>query len=390
MSTHPVHPSSTTACDMLALAAPGVQSLQPYQPGKPESELRRELGLEHIIKLASNENPLGPSPKALAALSTELGTLARYPEGSGFELKQALAARHHIEPACITLGNGSNDVLELLARAFLTPEHEVIFSAHAFAVYPLATQAVSAVARVAPAHGANHPMPYGHDLQAFQERINKRTRLIFIANPNNPTGTWLPPAELEAFIAATPAQTLVVVDEAYFEYADTPDYASALPWLEKYPNLVICRTFSKAYGLAGLRVGYALSHPQIADLLNRVRQPFNVNSLALAGALAALDDTAFIARSQAENNAGLQVLQALCDELKLRYLPSQANFLCIDFGRPALPIFQALLQRGIIVRPVANYGLPDHLRITIGTTAENTALAHALREIVGQLQPVES
>jgi histidinol-phosphate aminotransferase len=225
-------------------------------------------------------------------------------------------------------------------------------------------------------------MPYGHDLNAFRERLSERTRLVFIANPNNPTGTWLSSAELEDFIAAVSAQTLVVVDEAYVEYADAPDYASAVPWLEKYPNLVVCRTFSKAYGLAGLRVGYGLSHPAIADLLNRVRQPFNVNSLALAGALAALSDTDFIARSRAENSAGLLVLQELCRELGLDFLPSQANFLCIDFGRPAQPIFQALLQRGLIVRPVANYGLPHHLRITLGTEAENQALAAALREII--------
>ena len=370
------------ACDLLDLAAPGVQSLQPYQPGKPESELRRELGLDRIIKLASNENPLGPSPKALSALKQAIAELARYPDGSGFELKQALAAKHNIDPACITLGNGSNDVLELLARAFLTPADEVIFSAHAFAVYPLATQAVGATARVASANGHNHAMPYGHDLEAFSERLCEHTRLIFIANPNNPTGTWLNAADLEAFIATVPSHALVVVDEAYIEYAEADDYTSARPWLEKFPNLVVCRTFSKAYGLAGLRVGYALSHPQVADLLNRVRQPFNVNSLALTGAQAALQDDEFIARSRAENSAGMEFLQDLCEQLNLSCLPSAANFLCIDFGRPALPIFQELLKRGVIVRPVTNYSLPNHLRVTIGTPEENRIFAEALHEVL--------
>jgi histidinol-phosphate aminotransferase len=366
------------SCDFIELAAPGVRHLQAYQPGKPESELRRELGLDDIVKLASNENPLGPGPRALAALREQLGDLGRYPDGNGFALKTALAERHGVPAECITLGNGSNDILELIARAFLTPELEAVFSAHAFAVYPLVVQAVGATARVAPARGDNSAMPFGHALDAFHERIGPCTRVVFIANPNNPTGTWLTEDELTSFIADMPEQVLVVVDEAYFEYAEAPGYASALPWLKQYPNLIVTRTFSKAHGLAGLRVGYAVSHPQVADLLNRVRQPFNVNTPAQVGALAALDDAEHLAESRRINRAGLELLRGACAERGLRTLPSAANFLCIDLGRPAQPVFQGLLRRGVIVRPIAGYGLPDHLRVSIGTEAENRRFIAAL------------
>ncbi len=277
--------------DFFALAAPGVRTLQPYQPGKPESELRREYGLSDIVKLASNENPLGPSPKALIAVRAALSGLARYPDGNGFELKTALSAKLGLSTAMLTLGNGSNDVLELVARAFLTPAHEAVFSEHAFAVYPIVTQAIGATARVAKANPPDHPMPHGHNPAALLALINDQTRVLFIANPNNPTGTWLKTAELETLLAAVPEQVIVVVDEAYVEYVEAEaDCPNALHGLDRFPNLIVTRTFSKAYGLAGLRVGYAVSHPQIADLLNRVRQPFNVNSLALVAATAALDD----------------------------------------------------------------------------------------------------
>jgi histidinol-phosphate aminotransferase len=372
----------TLPCDFIELAAPGVRSLQPYQPGKPESELRRELGLADIVKLASNENPLGPSPQALAAVGASLAELARYPDGNGYELKQALAAYHALDTACITLGNGSNDVLELIARAFLTPEHEAVFSQHAFAVYPLVTQAIGARARIAKAHSANHPMPYGHALEALLELVGERTRIVFIANPNNPTGTWNTATELQAFLDAVPAHALIVIDEAYFDYAEVADYASAVAWLERYPNLIVTRTFSKAYGLAGLRVGYSLSHPEVADLLNRVRQPFNVNSPALAGARAALQDTEHLARSRAVNRAGRVQLQEGLAQLGLRALPSAGNFLCLDCARPGQPLFQALLKRGVIVRPVANYDLPNFLRITIGTEQENRRLLAAFAEVL--------
>lgn len=370
-------------CDFLSLAAPGVRTLQPYQPGKPESELRREYGLSDIVKLASNENPLGPSPRALAAVREALPDLARYPDGNGFELKTALSAKLGVSMATLTLGNGSNDVLELAARAFLTPEHEAIFSEHAFAVYPIVTQAIGATARVAKANPPDHLMPYGHSLAAMLALINDRTRLVFIANPNNPTGTWLKTAELEAFLSAVPETVIVVVDEAYGEYveaeADCPD---ALRWLDRFPNLIVTRTFSKVYGLAGLRVGYAVSHPQVADLLNRVREPFNVNSLALVAAAAALDDAEHLERSRAVNRAGMRQLQDACRRLSLNWLPSVGNFLCVDVDRPGRGVFLELLKRGVIVRPVDNYGLPRFLRISIGTEAENARLIEALNDVL--------
>jgi histidinol-phosphate aminotransferase len=370
-------------CDYFALAAPGVRTLQPYQPGKPESELRREYGLSHIVKLASNENPLGPSPRALAAVREALGGLARYPDGNGFELKSALSAKLGLSMAMLTLGNGSNDVLELAARAFLTPEHEAVFSEHAFAVYPIVTQAIGATARVAKAHPPDHAMPYGHDLAAMRALIDDRTRIVFIANPNNPTGTWLKTAELEGFLTAVPESVIVVVDEAYGEYVEAEaDCPNALRWLDRFPNLIVTRTFSKAYGLAGLRVGYAVSHPQIADLLNRVREPFNVNSLALVAAAAALDDVSHLERSRAVNRAGMKQLRDACRQWGLNWLPSVGNFLCVDVGRPGREVFLELLKQGVIVRPVDNYGLPRFLRISIGTDAENARLIEVLNAVL--------
>jgi len=369
-------------CDFLELAAPGVRTLQPYQPGKPESELRREYGLTDIIKLASNENPLGPSPRAVAAIQESLHELARYPDGNGFELKTALAARLGIPPETITLGKGSNDVLELVARAFLTPEHEAVFSEYAFAVYPIVTRAVGAVARVARANPADHAMPYGHDLEAMGALISQRTRVVFIANPNNPTGTWFSPQALEDFLENVPPGVLVVVDEAYREYMDPADLPDTLGWLERFPNLIVTRTFSKAYGLAGLRVGYAVSHPHVADLLNRVRQPFNVSNLALVGALASLDDEEYLVRARTLNEAGMAQLKAACDALELSCLPSAGNFLCIDMQRPGQEIFLALLARGVIVRPVDNYNLPRFLRVSIGTQPENERFIQTLAEVL--------
>ena len=370
-------------CDFFPLAAPGVRTLHPYQPGKPESELRREYGLNDIVKLASNENPLGPSPKALVAVREALTGVARYPDGNGFELKTALSARLNTPIAALTLGNGSNDVLELAARAFLTPEHEAVFSEHAFAVYPIVTQAIGATARVAQANPPDHPMPYGHDPAALLNLINDRTRIMFIANPNNPTGTWLKTAELQALLEAVPEQVMVVVDEAYGEYVEAAaDCPNALRWLDRFPNLIITRTFSKAYGLAGLRVGYAVSHPQVADLLNRVRQPFNVNSLALAAATAALDDLEHLERSRTLNRAGMQQLQDACRQWGLSWLPSVGNFLCVDMGRSGQEVFLELLKRGVIARPVDNYGLPRFLRISIGSQAENARLIEALGAVL--------
>ncbi len=359
-----------------SLAAPGVCDLQPYVPGKPVSELERELGIQDSIKLASNENPLGPSEKVKQAILSELSELARYPDGGGFELRQALAQRHGVEAACVTLGNGSNDVLDLVARAFLFPGVEAVFSEHAFAVYPISTQAVGAKARVAKAKD------YGHDLQAMSDCIGDATRVVFIANPNNPTGTWLAGDGLRDFIASVPANVIVVLDEAYFEYVQEPGYPDGSRWLADFPNLIVTRTFSKAYGLAGLRVGYGLSHPEVADLLNRVRQPFNVNSLAQLGALAALQDADHIKRSVELNQNGLQQLASGCQALGLSYIPSVGNFLTIDLGRPAGPVDQALLREGCITRPIAGYGMPDHLRVSVGLAEENARFLQALEKVL--------
>jgi histidinol-phosphate aminotransferase len=361
------------AQDLRELANPAVRAIAPYVPGKPLEELEREYGISNSIKLASNENPLGPGPRALAAIASNSKELGLYPDGNGFQLKQALSKQLGCAMECVTLGNGSNDVLSMLAEAFLTPQTEAVFSQYSFAVYPIVVQSAGATARVAKAFGDDAAMPLGHDLRAMRALVNDKTRIVFIANPNNPTGTWVGTSELKEFIASLPITTLVVVDEAYIEYAVDASFPNASRWLGEFPNLVVTRTFSKAYGLAGLRAGYALSHSHVADMLNRVRQPFNVNSLALAAATAALSDSEHLAKAD-----GLRQLCAGFDRLKLRHYPSAGNFVLIDCGKPAAPIYEALLRAGVIVRPVGNYGLPNHLRITIGTREQNDRLLTAL------------
>jgi len=364
------------------LAVPGVRALTPYLPGKPISELERELGIGNIVKLASNENPLGPSPKALEAARRALSEIHLYPDGSGFELKAALSDKLDVLPEQITLGNGSNDVLELVARAFLSPQSKALYSEHAFAVYPIVTQAVGAEAAVAPAHDGSRGPRYGHDLQAMAQRLDEAARVVFIANPNNPTGTYLTASELRRFLGDLPEHVVAVVDEAYFEYVEAADYPNSVEWLADFPNLIVTRTFSKAYGLAGLRVGYAVSSPSIADLLNRVRQPFNVNSLALEAAKAALGDDIHLTRSVDLNRDGLRRLGEAFAERGLSFIPSVGNFLTVDVGRPAAPVYDALLRQGVIVRPVANYGLPHHLRVTVGTEEENRIFLNALDRVL--------
>jgi histidinol-phosphate aminotransferase len=366
--------------DLCELSPSYVRSIAPYQPGKPISELARELGLkpETIVKLASNENPLGIGPRTRAAIEASLGEIARYPDGNGFELKQALSQRYGVDMACIVLGNGSNDVLELVASAFLGPGRAAVLSQHAFAVYPIATQARGARAIVVPAKS------YGHDLEAMARALDDETYVVWIANPNNPTGTFAGPDELESFLRKVPERVLVVLDEAYNEYIPREQRGDAVKWLKRHPNLVVTRTFSKAYGLAGLRVGFALAHPSVADVMNRVRQPFNVNSVALAAATAALDDMEFVARSYATNLSGMRQLEEGARALGLEYIPSHGNFLTLRVGKAA-EMFKRLLRRGVIVRPVGGgYGLPEHLRVTIGTAAENerflAALAGSIRE----------
>lgn len=367
-------------------ALPGVLSLAPYTPGMPIDELQRRLGIADVIKLASNENPLGASPKVRAALQAAAASdnLALYPDGSGYRLKQKLAAYHGVAADCITLGNGSNDILEFLARTYAGPGRAVMFSDYAFAVYPLATQAQNAEAVVVPAYPPDHAMPYGHDLDGFARLLKQRgdVSLIFVANPNNPTGTWVEPAALERFIEQVPPHVIVALDEAYFDYQDQELRPDARRWLDRFPNLLISRTFSKIYGIAGLRVGYALSHPKVADLLNRVRQPFNNNSLALLAAETALDDQDFVRRSVDLNTRERARLTDRLQAMSLRVLPSQANFVTVGFGKPSKPVHEGLLERGIIVRPMGSYNMPEFLRITVGTEAENERFLSALQDIL--------
>ncbi len=364
------------SCDLFSLATKGVAGLQPYHPGKPMSELQRELGLSDIIKLASNENPLGPSQRVLDAIAATTD-LSRYPDGNGFELKQALAKKHGLSIDQITLGNGSNDVLEMTARAFVTHEHEVIYSQHSFAVYPIVTQAVGAKHVVVPA------VEWGHDLEAMQHAITDQTRLMFVANPNNPTGTWINSNDLRQLMEHVPSHVIVLVDEAYFEYGRAEvDYPDASQWLSDFPNLIVTRTFSKAYGLAALRVGYAMAHPDVTNLLNRVRQPFNNNQLALVAAETAIADSDYLEQSIAINSEGMRYMEMSLDDMGLDFIPSLGNFICVDFEQEAEPLYQQLLQTGVIVRPVANYGMPNHLRISIGLEHENKKFVHELGKIL--------
>ena len=354
-----------------------IRAIAPYQPGKPIAELARELGLAErsIVKLASNENPLGASPKALEAVENALHDIARYPDGSGFELKAALVRKFGVDAAQIVLGNGSNDILEMVARAFLAPGCSAVFSQHAFAIYQLATQAAGAEGITAAAR------EYGHDLDALLAAIRPDTRVVFIANPNNPTGTWLPNADILTFMQRVPANVIVVLDEAYGEYLPQDQQSDALAWLQQFPNLIVSRTFSKAYGLAGLRVGYGLASAAVADMMNRVRQPFNVNSLALVAAAAALADDDFIARSYALNQLGMrQIIQGAL-LLGLDFIPSYGNFVAVRVG-DAASMYQRLLRHGVIVRPIANYGMPEYLRVSIGLAAENTQFLQALESAI--------
>lgn len=355
----------------LNMLAPGLCSLSPYVPGKPESELRRELGLEEIIKLASNENPIGCSPLAHKAMQAVMPEIARYPDGSAHELKQRLAEFHRLPAECITMGNGSNDVLVLLSEAFLQAGVSAVFSQYSFAVYALATQAVNAISKMVPALPADDMhMPLGHDLQAMLDAVDDSSRIVFLANPNNPTGTWIEPDDILAFLKELPDHVLLVVDEAYAEYNNDQSLVS---YLGEHPQLVITRTFSKAYGLAGLRVGYALSHPDVAEVLNRIRQPFNVNSVALAAAEAALADQAFIEQCRTSNNKLLMEADEKLKALGYKTIPSRGNFVLMDCLHPAASLFEHMLKQGFIIRPVANYGLPNHLRISIGSDEEMRA-----------------
>ena len=359
-------------CDQSLL---NVRAISPYLAGKPITQLAREMGLpvESIVKLASNENPLGMSPKAKVALEKAIASLERYPDD--FDLKDALASHSGLGMERIVLGNGSNDVLDLIARVFLAPGRSAIFSQYAFAVYPIVSLSAGAELIAVPAKD------FGHDLDAMRLAIRPDTRLIWIANPNNPTGTFLPYPQLKAFLQAVPADVVVVLDEAYNEYIPPIERTDTTAWLAEFPNLVITRTFSKIYGLAGLRVGYALASAEIADLMNRVRQPFNCNNLALAAATAALDDHEFVARSYALNRAGMEQIISGLKRFGFSYIPSHGNFLTFKAG-DAAALNQKLLKQGIIVRPLAGYGMPEWLRVTIGTEAENLRFLDAMDKAV--------
>lgn len=358
----------------------GVQKLQPYQPGKPISELAREFGLNEadIIKLASNENPLGPSPKALAAIEKALPELTLYPDGAGFELKAALSQKLGVSQEQITLGNGSSDLIDFAVRTFASLGDNIVVSQHAFAIYEIIAQICGVDCIKVPAKN------YGHDLDAMARAINAHTKVVFITNPNNPTGTWLDQEQMLAFLRQVPPHVIVFLDEAYWEFVQSASYANGLELLKEFPNLIVARTFSKAYGLAALRVGYGISSAQIANLLNRVRPPFNVNSLAMTAATAALNDSAYVQRSIDTNTEGLKQLEQGFDALNIEYIPSVANFIAFKIPAPhqASAVFGQLLAKGIIVRPVAGYEMPQHLRVSVGTFAQNSAFLIALKAVL--------
>jgi histidinol-phosphate aminotransferase len=356
-----------------------IRAIAPYQGGKPISEVAREFGLDEakIVKLASNENPLGMPESAKQAMLHAMAELARYPDSNGFDLKKAITSKYDVPADWITLGNGSNDILELSAHAFVQPGQSVVFSEYSFAVYPLATQAVGGRAIVVPSKD------FGHDLPAMAKAIAPDTKLVFIANPNNPTGTFVPGAEIEAFLKQVPPNVVVVLDQAYDEYLAPELQYDAVAWVRRYPNLIVSRTMSKAYGLAGLRIGFGIAQPAITDLLNRIRQPFNVNAMAQAAAVAALNDKAFLAQSAKVNADGYRQLTQAFEEMGLEYIPSYGNFILFKVGDDdgaGARVNLALLKQGIIVRPVGNYGMPKYLRVTIGLPEENNAFLAALKQ----------
>lgn len=364
------------------LTQPGVRGLSSYQPGRSQDSLYRDTGIKESIKLASNENPRGPSPKVRAFINNSADILNRYPDN--YQLSHCLSQKLAVSADQITLGNGSNDVLDLLARVFLGPGRTAVVSEHCFLVYPIVVGLAGAHLKEVPAHH------YGHDLAAMAAAVDATTSLMFIANPNNPTGTWLTQAEIKACLEQIPKEVVVVLDEAYLEYADVPDYPDSLALLKEYDNLVLTRTFSKAYGLAAARIGYSLSNPAIAELLNRARQPFNVNSLALGAAMIAIDDQQYIEQSVQFNKDGLAQLTTGLKQLGLSFIPGLGNFVsfAVPTDQTSLAVYEALLKQGVIVRPIANYNMPQHLRVTVGLPEENErflqALAMALEGGVGK------
>lgn len=364
---------------LISRVAKHVIDLVPYPPGKPIEEVEREYGISGSIKLASNECPIGPSPKALAAVSAALETLNIYPDGSGYYLKEKLSKKLSITPENIILGNGSNEIIELIARAFIERGDEAIMGDPAFIVYQIITKAVG---------GNPVPVPlvdFVHDLPAMAAAVTDKTKVIFVANPNNPTGTIVQKAELESFLKSVPDDVLIVMDEAYHEYSeDSDNYQSSHAYLDDYPNLVVLRTFSKAYGLAGLRVGFGMASQEVISVLERVRQPFNINSLALAGAEAALDDVSHLEKGLKINTGGMHYLYSELDSLGLSYVKSYANFVLFDSAMDGSVLCERLLKKGVIARPMGGYGLKNHIRITVGLPEENERFVEALKECLSQ------
>jgi histidinol-phosphate aminotransferase len=367
--------------DFERLARPGVRELRAYDPGHDLVALRRRFAEAQLVELGSNENPYGASPHARQAIQRALDGIHIYPDPLGGDLKRALAAHHGVQPANLLLGNGSHELLMQFAQVFAGPGDEVVASQYGFAAYALAVQAAGATLCLAPALSRDHVMARGHDLGAIAAAITPMTRLVYLANPNNPTGTWFAAAAFNAFLARVPTDVLVVVDEAYAEFVDAPEYASALSLLARHPNLIVTRTFSKAYALAGLRVGYAVAHPGLVAVMERVRESFNVNMIALAAAEAVLGDDAHLASSLARNAGQRAELADTVRERGWFVHPSQTNFLLVEFG-PGTPAIEAsLLAQDVVVRPMSGYGLPQCLRITVGDADESRRLLAALGRV---------
>ncbi len=355
-----------------------VKKLVPYLPGKPVEEVEREFGIKNSIKLASNENPLGPSRLAMKAIEDMVGQVHRYPDGGCFYLKRKIASFLEVKEKNLIIGNGSNDLLELIARTYLSQNDEAIYGEYAFIVYPIVVQSV----------GARHvisPMPeLVHDLKDFSSRVTDRTKIIFLANPNNPTGTIFRKADFESFLSVVPDSVLIVVDEAYFEYVNDESYPDTLQYHGNFPNLITIRTFSKIYGLAGLRIGYAVASESVTTYVNRVRQPFNVNSVAQTAALAAIDDSDHLAYTKEVNETGMEFLEKGFDDLGIKFIRSCTNFILIDLQQDVMPVYHELLKEGVIVRPVGGYGLKSHLRVTIGTERENRKVIRSFKKVLGK------
>src|SRR3990167_3066461 len=372
---------SNMTVDFRMLANLGVRNLVPYQPGKPIEEVERELGITSVIKLASNENPLGPSRQATLAAQQALSAAHIYPDGNCYELKQALSSFLGIKPNQITVGNGSENLLELIVKAYLNCNEIAIISQYAFLTIPIIIKSYGIKMKIAPAFN------WGHDICNIMDAIDDTTKMIFLVNPNNPTGTYINTKDFELLLQSIPPHLIVVSDEAYAEYISRDDYPKTLTYLSNYPNLIITRTFSKAYGLAALRLGYAISSPEIADMLNRARLPFNVNTIASTAAIAALEDQEHVKKANHINQNGMQYFQKAFDHLKLKYIPSVGNFITLNVG-DAVFMYQQLLREGIIVRPLHAYHMPEFIRVTIGTEEQNERFLLTLNKLINHKETV--